>query len=262
MTRIVYRLPLLFTLLVCVVALTHGPIEQPANYHDFADHSTWLGIPHAADVLSNIGFAVAGVWGLLVLRPRRDHAAIRDGWIGYQLFLIGLVLTSLGSAFYHLAPDNARLVWDRLPIVLACAGLLAAVRAETLKNTNITRDTMLLGMLAVTSVVWWFVTDQRGQGDLRPYLILQLLPLALIPMWQAIYVAPRRDRIWFGFALLLYVFAKAAELRDHEILAAMGFISGHTIKHLLATAAAAVIVACLIGRTNDAAGIGPGFQAR
>ncbi len=262
MNRLVAKLPLLFTLLVCVLSLAHGPIEQLANYHDFADHSTWLGIPHAADVLSNIGFAVVGIWGLLALRPRRNHAAIHDGWIGYQLFLVGLVLTSIGSAFYHLAPDNARLVWDRLPIVLACAGLLVAVRAESLKNTNITRDTMLLGVLAVASVAWWFVTDQRGQGDLRPYLLLQLLPLVLIPMWQAIYAAPRRDRILFGFALLLYVFAKAAELHDHEILAAIGFISGHTIKHLLATAAAGVIVACLIYRTKNAVDIAPTSSRR
>lgn len=254
MNRMISKLPLGLTLLVCFVALAYGPIEQPAHYHNFADQSLWLGIPHAADVLSNAGFALVGVWGLLVLRPRRGNAAIQAGWVGYQLFLVGVILTALGSGFYHLAPDNARLVWDRLPIVLACVGLLAAVRAESRKNTNVARDTMLLSILAVASVVWWVITDHRGQGDLRPYLILQLLPLALIPMWQTIYAAPRLDRIWFGVALLLYVFAKAAEVYDHQILASLGVISGHTIKHLLATAAAGVLVARLIHRTDDAAG--------
>ena len=35
----------------------------PADYHHFADQRSWLGVPHAADVLSNLPFALMGVWG-------------------------------------------------------------------------------------------------------------------------------------------------------------------------------------------------------
>lgn len=246
----VTAIPLCIITIACALLALHGPIIQLAHYHEFADQSTFLGVPHAGDVLSNAGFAVIGVWGWLRIRPMRSYPAIQAGWHGYQLFLVGLVLTAIGSSFYHLAPDNARLLWDRLPIALACAGLLAAVRTETQFLANGKLTTAWLALFAVGSVAWWYFTDQQGQGDLRPYLLLQALPLVLIPLWQAIYRANRADRIWFGLALLLYVFAKASELRDHELLTALGWVSGHTLKHMLATAAAAVLVARLSYRVR------------
>jgi hypothetical protein len=72
---------------------------------------------------------------------------------------------------------------------------------------------------AVASVGWWNVTASYGVGDLRPYLLLQALPLILIPLWQSLAQAPIA-------------------------------ISGHTIKHLLAAAATAVLVDRLIRRTR------------
>jgi cbb3-type cytochrome oxidase subunit 3 len=245
MNRLLVHLPLVVTVVAGALLLAHGPIAQLAHYHEFADQSSLPGVAHAADVLSNLGFAVVAAWGMLRLRAMHNA-----GRRGYWLFLAGLLLTAFGSGFYHLAPDNARLAWDRLPIALACAGLLAGVRAECLSKPDATADSWLLGMFAVFSVGWWYFTEQRGTGDLRPYLLLQCLPLVLIPLWQWIYRAPRRDRIAFGCALALYVAAKCAELADHQVLAALGVASGHTVKHLLATAAAAVIVARLVDRQN------------
>lgn len=251
------HLPTIFTVAVSILLLLRGPLSQPANYNNFADRSALLGIPHAGDVLSNFGFALVALWGWIRLRPQRDHAALRYGWCGYQLFLIGLLLTAVGSGYYHLAPDNERLVWDRLPIGLAAAGVLAGVRAETHYDTHASRYAAILTVLAVLSVGWWHYTDSpQHPGDLRPYLLLQGLPLALVPLWQAIYRASRRDRIWFGVAVLLYVLAKLAEVWDHELLALLGWISGHTLKHLLATAAAGVLIGRLTQRVHEPTGTG------
>ena len=30
-----------------------------------------------------------------------------------------MLLTAVGSSYYHLAPDNERLFWDRLPMTIA-----------------------------------------------------------------------------------------------------------------------------------------------
>ncbi len=142
--------------LVLLIAITamglHGPISQLANYHHFADQRGWLSIPHAADVLSNIGFALVGLWGLFQLGHART-----PGHAGYKLFFASLLLTALGSAWYHLAPDNTRLVWDRLPIALACAGLLSAMWREHLAGGRWV--TVALVLLAVASVFWWRFTD-------------------------------------------------------------------------------------------------------
>lgn len=250
-----HLLPTILTIAAGVLLLLHGPIVQPAHYNDFADRSVLFGIPHAGDVLSNLGFAMVAAWGWIRLHPKRDHAALARGWCGYRLFLIGLLLTAVGSAYYHLAPDNERLVWDRMPIGLAAVGLLAAVRAETRSDTHASRYAAILVVLAFLSVGWWYYTDSpRQPGDLRPYLLLQTLPLVLVPLWQAIYGTSHRDRVWFGVAVLLYVLAKLAEVWDHELLATLGWISGHTLKHLLAAAAAGVLIGRLSQRLREPSG--------
>jgi hypothetical protein len=247
----------MLTIAGSVLLLLYGPIAQPAHYNDFADQSVLFGVPHAGDVLSNIGFAMVAIWGWIRLRPKRHHAALAQGWCGYRLFLIGLLLTAVGSTYYHLAPDNQRLVWDRLPIGLAAVGLLAAVRAETRSDTHVFRYAAILSVLAILSVGWWHYTDSpQHPGDLRPYALLQALPLVMVPLWQAIYRAPRRDRIWFGVAVLLYVLAKLAEVWDHELLAGLSWISGHTLKHLLAAAAAGVLIGRLSQRLHEPSGSG------
>ena len=93
------RTPLLITVVGSLLLLLHGPIAQLPNYHHFADEVVRLGIAHAADVISNVGFAVVGVWGYAVLRPLRAQVALQSGWIGYRLFLLALILTALGSTF-------------------------------------------------------------------------------------------------------------------------------------------------------------------
>lgn len=251
MKRTLHYLPLLTTLTICCLLVAHGPITQLAHYNDFANQFTFFGLPRAADVLSNLGFALVAVWGMFMLWPVRNHRHIRAGRHGYGLFLAGLLLTSLGSGFYHLAPDNGRLVWDRLPIALACAGLLAAVRAENVPNAHSSKDAVLLGLFAIASVAWWRITDEYANGDLRLYLLLQGLPLILIPMWQAIYRAPVTDRLSFGIALLLYIVAKGAEIMDQQLFATFGVISGHTLKHLLAGGAAGILINRLVQRTRQ-----------
>ena len=234
--------PTIITVGAIAIMAVHGRIAQPAHYHEFADRSAALGIHHVGDVFSNAGFALVAIWGWLTLWPRRASEQLRAGWPGYRLFLIGLFLTAFGSGFYHFAPDNARLIWDRLPIALACAGLIVGVRGDTKPGLKTEIEAIVLALFAVASVAWWAYTDRIGADDLRPYLLLQGLPLLLIPLWQAIHRAPRTDRIAFAAAMMLYVVAKVAEVFDHEIANALGFVSGHTLKHLIATAATAVVV--------------------
>ena len=247
-----YRhLPLLLTLLLIAAALLHGPIAQFENYHAFADQLTLLGIPHFCDVLSNLGFAVVALWGFGRLAPRR-HTHFPLSWPGYALFLAGLLLTALGSGWYHLAPDDHRLLWDRLPIALACAGLLAGAWADCRQRDN-RLFAVLLGFAALAAVLWWYVGALQGRGDLRPYLLLQGLAMLLIPLWQWLYRRPRGERLAFVAAFALYGLARVTELLDHQLAALLDPLTGHTLKHLLSTAAAAVIVAQLVRRGPAAA---------
>src|SRR3982750_2668 len=63
--------PTIITAGIIVIMAVHGRIAQPVHYNEFADQSAAFGIPHAADVLSNAGFALVAIWGWLTLRPGR-----------------------------------------------------------------------------------------------------------------------------------------------------------------------------------------------
>ena len=217
-------------LLVLALVLA-GPIGQPADYHAFADQRSWLGVANAGDVLSNLGFLLVAAYGAVRLWRLAPGTLLRTE---YAVFFAALALTAAGSSWYHLAPDNARLIWDRLPIALACAALLAASWRQAHAGTRAALPLLLA--FGAASVWWW-----SASGDLRPYLLIQLAPLALIPALQWQCGAPSPQRKAFAVAIALYVLAKLCEVGDHAGLAWLGLISGHTLKHLLATAAAWVI---------------------
>ena len=248
--------PTAVTLLAAVLLLLHGPVLQLPGYNDFADRAMLIGVANARDVLSNLAIGAVGLWGLLRLWPRRAEPAQMRGWSGYALFMVALVLTAAGSAYYHLAPDNSRLVWDRLPIALSCAGLLAGVRAEARAGAVAGRDALLYSVAGIASVAWWHYTDAPpGAGDLRPYLLLQGLPLVLVPLWQWTTATRSSDRLGFAVAIVLYLASKAAEFRDPQLYAAFGWISGHALKHLLISLAALAIVTALLARPRAAAAV-------
>ncbi|MDQ1922045.1 hypothetical protein [Massilia pseudoviolaceinigra] len=215
--------------------LLAGPILQPAGYHAFADERSLSGLANAADVLSNLGFLIIGLYGLLRVRPTR---------LAHTMFFAAILLTAFGSSWYHLAPDDTRLIWDRLPIALACVSLLAAALQDAFPARFAPLPTLAaLCALGVASVFWWSAT-----GNLGPYLLLQLAPLVLIPVLQWQTGAPHVQRRAFGAAIGLYVLAKLSELADGAILSAIHAVSGHTLKHLLATLAALVLARMIAAR--------------
>src|SRR5271157_4875548 len=124
------------TVVIIVVDLMLAPIPQPQSYHNFADQRSFLGIPNFSDsVISNIPFAIFGVWGLvflLRLTPEQisEHFLDRRERWPYMVLFIGVFLTAFGSAYYHLDPNNQRLLWDRLPMTIAFMSLVAAMIAE------------------------------------------------------------------------------------------------------------------------------------
>lgn len=249
-----------FTLAIFVAALMFPRTPQPLSYHDFADRRSWLGISNFGDVSSNLLFAVAGVWGLVFLGSGTGVNSFldeRERWPYVAVFL-GLLLTALGSAYYHLAPDNARLVWDRLPMTIAFMGLVAAMIAE---RVSVTAGVCLLPVLLLiggASVAWWWRTETVGAGDLRFYAAVQVYAVLALPV--LLLLPPRYTRsgdflVVFGS----YVLAKMLETFDRQIFSLTGHIlSGHTLKHLAAGAAGLWILRMLWSRAPLHSAVGRG----
>ncbi len=192
---------------------------QDQNYHRFADERTLIGVANGADVISSLALVAVGLIGLRASGP-------------YRAFFGAVALAGLGSIYYHLAPDDARLVWDRLPIALAAMALLAAVIGERVNARAGTRLLVPLMVLGAASVLYWARFD-----DLLPYGLVQFGSLVVV-----LGVGLHRKAGALVGAVVLYGVAKFFELNDGEVYRFTGeWLSGHTLKHLVAAAAVYVI---------------------
>ncbi len=188
------------------------PIVQDQSYHAFADGRTIWGIPNFWNVVSNLPFAIVGLLGLWNLRGAAD-----------RVLFAGVLLISIGSSYYHLAPSDSRLAWDRLPMTVVFMSILTCVLTGENNSRIRTRVLAMLVAFGIASVVWW-----RWTGDLRPYVLVQFGSLLLL-------VAALRFVRGGGLlapVVVFYALAKAAEFWDYDIFAAAP-LSGHTAKHVL-----------------------------
>jgi len=219
-------------------------IPQNEAYHKFADTRALLGVPNCLDVISNLLFLIVGVEGLRTVFGRAEFLDPRERW-PYTAFFIGVTLTAFGSSWHHLNPNDATLVWDRIPMAIGFMALVAAVIAERVRVMTGLRLLVPLIALGIASVIDWEVTEQHGQGDLRLYAFVQfgslLILLLLIALFPARYTRTRD----LGYSLALYALAKLFEYGDRPIFALLRVVSGHTLKHVAAAVSAYWIVRML-----------------
>jgi len=177
---------------------------------------------------------LAGIGGLRYLSTSQARDDLQSLVPAYRLLFAGVFLTAFGSAWYHFAPGNDSMLWDRLPMTLVFASLLSIVIAEHV-SLSIGRQILLpLLLTGVGSVVYWSVTESNGAGDLRPYMLVQFLPMLLIPLILLLFMSRyNRARVFWGM-IVIYAAAKAVEELDSRIYMAGQLISGHSVKHLVA----------------------------
>ena len=219
-----------------------GPVLPASEHqHGFADQRTLWGIPCALDVLSNLAFVLAGAWGLSVLRRVAPSALDATSRALAALFFGGLLCTAAGSVLYHWQPQDAGLLWDRLGMVLPFAGLLglaAASRVSARAGVAAAGTVLLAGPMAV----WVWVHT----GNLLPWAVVQLGGLLVVLVLAC--VPPRADglALHLGVVVVLYALAKLLEAADHPVFEATGgWVSGHSLKHVLAAGAAWPVLTAL-----------------
>ncbi|MDE2366014.1 MAG: ceramidase domain-containing protein [Betaproteobacteria bacterium] len=222
-----------------LIAAIVPPIPQPQEYHQFADERSYLGIPNFFNVVSNLAFLFVGMAGLISLLSARVSPGYdtfiepHERW-PYLILFLSVAATGIGSAYYHLAPNNGRLMWDRLPIAIAIMALLSAALAERVGPRVGLRLLPVLVAVGASSVMYWYWSEQWGAGNLNFYIVVQFYSILLIVL-LAIFFPSRYTRgadIYTVFAW--YGAAKLAEIADREIYDLGHLMSGHTAKHVLA----------------------------
>jgi hypothetical protein len=229
-------------------------MPQPPAYHDFADSRPMLGVANFLDVTSNAAFLLVGLAGLVVaFRPRTRFGSHAERLL-YAVFFVGMVLTAGGSAYYHLAPDNETLFWDRLPMTISFMALVAAQVAERISLRAGVLLVVPMLLVGAGSVVYWRETERAGAGNVTPYGILQafsVLVMLVMAMLPSRYT--RANDVFLVFAA--YVAAKILEALDWQVLETLQVVSGHTLKHLAAALAGYFVLRMLALRSPVGAAV-------
>jgi hypothetical protein len=236
------RLAFAGALLLCVIGTLLLPaVPQPQWYHSFADGRELFGIANFWNVVSNAPIGIVGLIGLIDMLKRPGLFVERVENQAYACFFGATILAAAGSTYYHLAPDDARLLWDRLPIGLATTVLPIAVLCDHF-GAKAARPLILPALAAgAVSAIYWRMSELAGHGNVVPYLMLQLLAVVAV-----LVLALRPGRYTRGRDLWvvvgLYGLARLAEVLDAALYRAGELLSGHTLKHLLAALAAAWVL--------------------
>jgi hypothetical protein len=214
-------------------------VAQPQSYHRFADRRPFLGIPNAADVLSNLAFVAVGILGLLRLQPGRRPLA-RVVWLSLSVLFVGLFLTGFGSAYYHWNPTDETLVGDRLPMTVVFAGVFGAMLAERVSVRSGFVVLLLMLVIGPVSVYYW-----KATGNLSLYAVVQFGGMAAILLLLSRTRKGHDPFPWWALTAW-YGVAKLAEAGDVFVWnATRELFAGHALKHLAAAAGGLAIANAL-----------------
>jgi len=224
----------LICLSLIALLFSFSPIAQNISYHLFADNRYLLFIPNNLNVISNIPFLLVGLYGLWVVLSSKSNQIKRELKPELITFFIGVSLVSVGSGYYHIAPDNQTLIWDRLPMTIAFMALFSVTIGEFISLKYAKPLLIFLLSFGIFSVVYWSVTEAKGVGDLRFYILVQFLPMLLIPVF--LLLGENNSRSTSGYWQLIgcYALSKVFEHYDEQTLTLLSEVSGHSLKHIFA----------------------------
>lgn len=203
---------------------SRGVILQDQAYHNFADQRMMLGIPNFVDTITNIAFLIFGGLGLIYTLKHPEKES-RYSWI---TFFLGVGLVGFGSGYYHLAPNDSTLIWDRLPMTIGFMGIFSAIVSEHIDFPFEKYALLPLLIIGILSVWIWVWTK-----DLRVYYYVQLAPMLVVPCMFFFFKSRYSHNSLYLLALFFYLAAKVTEHIDLGIFNVFP-LSGHSLKHILA----------------------------
>lgn len=215
--------------------------DEEDDYADTRALDCACGIPNSNDVLSNVALTVAGAQGLWLLRPTflGGHVSMSDAeHFSWNVANCWILLSGPASAWYHLKPVHRRLAADRGPI--ACGAnsfVVALVAAREQPQLWVCAACMFVCNAFGAYAVYRFLVYR----ECRLYYFSQYGVLAL--GIGAILLFPLQPCTWGAPAgIATYILAKILEDLDFEVFSWTGSrVSGHTIKHVVAAAAAGLV---------------------
>lgn len=222
------KISALFVAFACVgfYFYSKGIMTQPQDYHHFADNRELFGIPNAMDVITNVFFVFVGGLGIFEILNRQKTLLTRKSWLW---FFISILIIAPGSAYYHWAPNDMTLIWDRLPMSMGFMAMYVALCSEHI-DLRIEKALLPALVIGLISVLVWVVTS-----DLRFYFTVQFSTFVTVPVVLLLFPSRYSLKSYYFIALAFYALAKWVEVKDYEIYnGTEHLISGHSLKHIFA----------------------------
>lgn len=240
------------TLALLVGLIAWGPVPLAAHEHRYADQRSWLGVPNIAHLIANLPLLAAGLWGWLRTRTGDWPDELRAPWQLFHLCVLGGALVSVA---YHAAPGDTGYLLSQVAMSAAFVLLTIGVLAERVNpwfgtRAGITCAMVLTLLLSTTSLT-------GGTIDLRPFLLLQLLPVLLIP--TGVLGLPGRHTRSADWMIMLatYVVARGFGMADALVYERTGWISGHSLMHVGLGCVAGWLAYCAASAPSGEAADGP-----
>ncbi|XP_072998545.1 uncharacterized protein [Typha latifolia] len=204
-------------------------IPHSPSLHLFADMRNFLGVPNTLNVLTTFPFLLVGVPGLvLCLSGSCFGISLKGEVFGWALFYAGNAAVAFGSAYYHLKPDDDRIVWDRLPMMISASSVLSILVIERVDERIGISCLFSLLLLVLVSIAC-----ERTFDDLRLCMMFHLIPCIAIP--AMVFLFPPKythSRFWI-LASGFYLLARFEGVADKKVYSVNRyFISGHSLEHL------------------------------
>lgn len=233
------------TFAVAMGLLAWGPVELTASAHRYADTRVWLGVAGAANVWVNAAMLAAAAWGWHATRSSHWPAHLRTPW---QLFHLCTIVSGGAAALYQARPQDTLYVLSHVATASGFVMLTLGLIAERVHSRFGSFRVCLLVLfgIALTGSAMLFARSQAGHLDMRPLLLLEIIPVLVIPAGALSLPGRWTDVSDWVVVLTLYALAKLFETGDAQVLEASGWISGHTLMHLALTAAVAWMGYCAV----------------
>lgn len=223
------------TLAIAVGLLAWGPVLLHASAHHYADLRSLAGLANGINVLFCLPMLLTGMWGWRALGRSAWPVALQTPW---RWFFACVAVSAGLAAAYHLAPGDVGYLAAQAVAAGGFTLLLCGFLAERVDPRFGSRVACLaaLGLAGLAACL----AALGSAPDVRPLLLLQLLPVLLIPA-GALSLSGRHTSTADWLVMLgLYALARLSDVGDAAVLRFTGgAVSGHALMHLCLAGVAA-----------------------
>ncbi|XP_020593472.1 uncharacterized protein LOC110033745 isoform X1 [Phalaenopsis equestris] len=224
-------------LLVATPTIPHSPTQ-----HIFADMRNFLGVPNTLNVLTTYPYLFFGVPGLVFCLSGSCFGISLKGELwGWVLFYAGTAAAAFGSAYYHLKPDDDRIIWERLPMMISTISLLSNLVIERLDER-----VGISCLISLLMLVFVSATIERTFDDLRLCIIFHFIPCIAIPVLVFLFPPKYTHSTYWFWATGFYLLSRFESVADMKVYSIDRYIiSGHSLEHLCLAMVAFILTVML-----------------